>query len=490
MMQRITQYSTIHQKIVLLLIFMLGYPGMFNQGFAGHPKDAEEPKKAQEKYPNILIITMDNVGYGDLAAYNDESTLLTPNIDRIASEGVRLSNFYTASPTCTASRAALLTGRIPQRNRLDYQLIGFAENYGYALRKSEILIPEVIKKSAGDYATGAFGKWNIGFAPGIRPTERGFDEFLGITAGNIDHFSHVYKGMVVLHHNIERINRDGEYSTDLFANSAVDFIRKSEAGSNPFFVYLAFDAPHHPIKWNVAPDEENIWKAPDYAFKPYNLSPGEKDPKKRFNAIVTAIDMAIGRVLNTLDSLGIAENTFVFLYSDNGAFYPYLKQDIQSNAPLRGAGVTLWEGGIRVPALARWPGKIKANSVIDERLWSLDLFIACSKLAKSEIPADRFIDGMDPLPLITGKTEKSPHASLYFEYGDFAALNWNNWKIIREGNEKPWQLYDLNKDISESTNLCEKHPDIVNKLSFVFDHKKVEIEHYLQMEDSIEENAR
>lgn len=476
----IVSLSAHPKRLFVWFIFMLGCSGLFNYVQANNP----------ENYPNILIITVDNLGYGDLPSYNEESPVLTPNIDRIAREGARFTHFYTASPTCSASRAALLTGRIPQRNKLDFQLIGLAENYGYALRKSEVLIPEVIKKGAGKYATGAFGKWNIGFAPGIRPTERGFDEFLGITAGNVDHFSHVYKGMVVLHHNNERINRHGAYSTDLFADAAIDFIRKSEASSNPFFVYLAFDAPHHPIKWNVAPGEENIWKAPDYAFKPYGLDPDEEDPKKRFNAIVTAIDMAIGRVLNTLDSLGLADHTFVFLYSDNGAFYPYLKQGIQSNAPLKGAGVTLWEGGIRVPALARWPGKIEAHSVIDARLWSPDLFVACTKMAGADMPADRFYDGMDPLPVFTGKAEKSPHASLFFEYEGFSALNWNNWKIIRDGYEEPWQLYDLDKDISERKNLSEEHPEIAKKLLFVFDQKKTELDHYLKIENSFEENMK
>src|SRR5690606_14566733 len=149
----------------------------------------------------------------------------------------------------------------------------------------------------------AVGDWNVGFAPGSRPPVRGFDEYLGIVSGTADHFSRVYAGKQDLHHITEAINRDGEYSTDIFANSAIDFIKENTSQQKPWFVYLPFDAPHHPGDRNIGPDEENIWKAPDYAFKPYGLSPDEKDPKKRFNAVVTAIDMAIGRVLKTLDSL-------------------------------------------------------------------------------------------------------------------------------------------------------------------------------------------
>jgi arylsulfatase A-like enzyme len=424
--------------------------------------------------PNILIITMDNVGYGDLPAFNKNSPILTPNFDRLARQGARLTAFYTASPTCTVSRASLLTGRIPQRHQLVSQLSGIAGNYGIGLSQSEVIIPKVIKSGGNDYATGAFGKWNIGFAPGSRPTERGFDEYLGIASGNADHFTHVYAGKHDLYHNTESINRDGKYSTDLFANSAIDFIRRKTERSIPWFVYLPFDAPHHPGDRNVAPGEPNIWKAPDYAFSPYNFSPSESDPKKRFNAVVTAIDLAVGRVLDALDSLGIADNTFVFLYSDNGAFQRYL--NIQSNAPLRGAGVTLWEGGIRVPAFARWPGRIKANSVIETRLWSPDLFVAAAKLSGAQLPQDRFIDGKNPLPVLTGQTTASPHASLFFQYENFDALHWGDYKIIREGADRPWKLFNLKDDISESNDLAENRPDLVKKMSEPFNLKKAEIE--------------
>jgi arylsulfatase A-like enzyme len=416
-----------------------------------------------DRPPNILIITVDNVGYGDFKVFNDQSPIITPNLDKLASQGARLTDFYTASPTCTASRAALLTGRIPQRNKLDYQLGGLSGNYGIGLSQSEVIMPKVVKSGPHGYATGAFGKWNIGFAPGSRPTERGFDEFLGIASGNADHFSHVYAGRHDLYHNTASINRQGEYSTDIFANSAIDFIQEKTTNETPWMVYLPFDAPHHPGDRNVAPGEPNTWKAPDYAFAPYGLSPDEKDPKKRFNAIVTAIDLAIGRVMETLDELGIADNTFVFFYSDNGAFYPYL--DIQSNAPLRGAGVTLWEGGIRVPAIARWPGKIKANSTISTRLWSPDLFIGVADLVGAELPQDRFYDGKNPLPVLTGQTVHSPHAALFFKYQTHSALIWGDYKIVREKPEDPWKLFNIREDISESKDLAQSHPELVKKIN-------------------------
>lgn len=470
-------------KYLLPFAFLFGFTILINGLYA-------QKNSKSKSYPNILIITLDNVGYGDLMLYNKKSPIITPNIDRLAEEGMQFTSFYTASPTCSASRAALLTGRYPQRNGLDYQLVALAGNYGVGLRRSEILIPEVVKKSSGNYATGAFGKWNIGFAPGSRPTERGFDEFLGIASGNADHFSHVYNGQNDLHHNLERINRDGEYSTDLFANSAIEFIKKNTVQTKPWFVYLPFDAPHHPGVHQIGPDEELKWKAPDYAFKPYNLSPDEKDPKKRFNAVVTAIDMAIGRVLNTLEELNIAENTFVFLYSDNGAFYPYINSGIQSNKPFNGAGVTLYEGGIRVPAIARWPGKIKANSVSDARLWSLDLMIGCATLTNAELPTDRLLDGMDPIPVFTGERTDSPHETLFFEYENYDALLWDDWKIFRDEGNKSWQLFHLKKDISESTDLSKNYPDIIKKMTSTFDHKKKEILNYRKIERTFNERLK
>lgn len=450
---------------------------------------AQTDRAGQPNPPNILIITVDNVGYGDLPVYNEDSPILTPHIEELAEEGTRLTSFYTAGATCTVSRASLLTGRIPRRHKLVEQLSGIHGNYGIGLRQSEILIPEMLKNGVVEYATGAFGKWNIGFAPGSRPTDRGFDEYLGIASGNADHFTHVYAGKKDLHHNTEPINLEGEYSTDLFADAAIDFIENRTTQSKPWFVYLPFDAPHHPGDRNIPPGEENIWKAPDYAFEPYGLSPDESDPRKRFNAVVTAIDMAIGRVMAKLDELGISENTFVFFYSDNGAFYPYIESGIQSNSPLKGAGVTLWEGGIRVPALARWPGHIEAGTVNDTRLSALDIFPACAKLANAPLPQDRFIDGKNPLPVLTGATSWSPHATLFFEYRNYNALLWGDWKILREDPEADWQLYNLVTDISESNDQAEVHPDIVRKLDAAFNQKQQEIIHYLEIEHQFQNRS-
>lgn len=451
-----TNYTVSFLIIILVLVLLSGCSN----------NDTKDKDKPTEPAPNILLITVDNLGYGDLQVYNPNSLIKTPHIDRLAKEGGRLTSFYTASPTCTVSRACLLTGRIPQRHKLVQQLPGIEGNWGIGLRQSEILIPKIIKSSPHGYATGAFGKWNIGFAPGSRPTERGFDEFLGFASGNIDYYHHIYNGKHDLYQGTEEVDRDGEYVSDMFANAAIEFIQKNTEAAKPWFVYLPFNAPHFPNPKNKAPGQPTIWQAPEEAFAAYSLSADEPDPEKRYRAVVTAVDKAIGNVLNVLDSLDIDENTFVFLYSDNGAFMLEDRGlEVSTNTPLRDGGVTCWEGGLRVAAFARWPGKIKANSVIDIPLWSPDLLVASAQLAEASLPDTLTLDGKNPLPVLMGDTTVSPHETFYFEYNEHAALRWQDWKIVRTQPEEPWQLFNLAADIGEENNLAIQRPEVVNKMS-------------------------
>lgn len=414
--------------------------------------------------PNILLITADNLGYGDLPCFNPASQIKAPCLDRLAAQGATLTSFYTASPTCTVSRACLLTGRIAQRHGLTYQLPGLKGNYGVGLNQEEILIPQILKTAPTPYATGCFGKWNIGFAPGSRPTERGFETFLGHASGNMDYYHHIYNGKHDLYRGTEELHADRQYATDLFADAAIDFIqRKSQAGK-PWFCYLPFNAPHFPNAKNKRPGQPVRWQAPDWAFAAYGRSPDETDPKRRYDAVVTALDRAIGRVLDAVDALDVADETFVFFYSDNGGFRLGRKGiDIGSNEPLRHGGVTCWEGGLRVPALARWPGKIDAGSVNGQPLWSPDLLVACTELAGAPLPEGRVYDGKNPLPVLTDAAP-SQHESFYFAYNKHAALRQGEWKIVRERPGQPWQLYNLADDLEESQDLASQHPERVAQL--------------------------
>ncbi len=425
---------------------------------------ADESNSDAGRPPNILIITADNLGYGDLQSYNSTSKIRTPNLDRLATQGARLTGFYTASPTCTVSRACLLTGRIPQRHGLTNQLGGVAGNYGVGLSHDEILIPQILKEAPTPYATGCFGKWNIGFAEGSRPTERGFDDFIGHASGNLDYYFHNYREKHDLYHGTEELHREGEYSTDIFADAAIDFMRRKSSASEPWFCYLPFNSPHFPTAGNKTRGEANVWQAPDWAFEACGYSPDETDPEKRYEAVVYSLDVAIGRVLSALDQTDTADNTFVFFMSDNGAFRLNRKGlDVGINDPLRSGGVTCWEGGLRVAAMARWLGKIKPGSVIAQPFWSPDLIPTCAKLAKTSLPEEITFDGVDALPLLTlGKP--TPHKSFYFEYRSHAALRMGDWKIVRERSDRPWQLYNLKDDERESKNLAGSHPEQLRKL--------------------------
>lgn len=431
----------------------------------GQPITAKEQAAAgPPRPPNILLITCDNLGYGDLPTYNSSATIRSPALDKLASEGALLTSFYTASPTCTVSRACLLTGRIAQRHGLVNQLPGVEGNYGVGLSHEERLIPQYLKRAPVPYATGCFGKWNIGFAEGSRPPERGFDEFIGHASGNMDYYYHNYRDKHDLYEGLQELHREGEYATDIFAEAAIDFISRHSQRGVPWFCYLPFNAPHFPNAGNKRPGQPSIWQVPDDALEAIGLNAGEMDPRKRYEAVVFALDEAIGNVLQAVDDLAQRENTFVFFMSDNGAFRLDREGlDVGINDPLRSGGVTCWEGGLRVPAMVRWPNQIHPGTVIDEVCWSPDLLIACAMLANATLPQDVVLDGKDPLPLLT-EGAASSHESLFFEFRRHAALRQGDWKIVRERPNHPWQLFDLSSDIGESQNLADSQPERLQRL--------------------------
>lgn len=414
------------------------------------------------KRPNIVLMTADNLGYGDIGCYGNK-VIKTPNLDRLATQGVRLTDFYTASPTCTVSRATLLTGRYPQRIKLNHQLSS-DQNLGVGLRQSEVLMPAYLNRLG--YTTACFGKWNIGFAPGSRPTERGFGEFFGHASGNIDYYSHVYAGRHDLFRGTKPAHVKG-YSTDLFADAACKFIQRN--AGKPFFVYLPFNAPHFPQKRNKKPGQPNIWQAPAKSFQQYGYPPDEPDEKKRYRAVVTAMDDGIGRVLKQIDDSGLRQNTLVIFYSDNGAFM--LKGrglEVASNKPLRDGGITLWEGGIRVPAIVRWPGRFKPGTVCSEPLISLDWLPMLIKAAGGELPKNRVLDGHDPTATLAGKSP-SPHTGLFFQFRGYSAVRNGRYKLLQTKPGRPFQLFDVVKDIGETKDIAGEKPHIAAMLQTQFE---------------------
>ncbi|MBI5774473.1 MAG: sulfatase-like hydrolase/transferase [Verrucomicrobia bacterium] len=425
--------------------------------FAGTSADAA-PK------PNILLIYVDNLGYGDLGCYGNLG-IQTPRMDRLAGEGVLCKDFYVVAPTCTVSRGAILTGRHPLRNGLTHQLRTVENWDGIGLPHRERILPQYLK--AAGYATACFGKWNIGFAPGSRPTERGFDEFLGCRSGNINYFTHTYHGEYDIFQGTERHKVEG-YSTDIFADATCDYIRRQAAAKKPFFVYLPFNAPHYVSTVNTAKGEKPEWQVPAKYLERYGWKADETNEKRRYFAVLTALDDAIGRVLDTLDATGLRENTLVMFISDMGAILrPEHGFDAASNAPFRGDAPSMYEGGIRVPAFFRWPGKIKPGTESKEILSHLDVLPLCLRAAALPQPKNRVLDGHDPLPTLTGEA-KSPYPHLVAHLGGAAALREGRWKIVRPDAQAPWELYDLVTSPTESINLAAKKPADLQRLSALY----------------------
>ena len=427
--------------------------GMAGVAVTGTPA---APATAQ---PNILLLFVDNVGYGDLGCYGNRE-VLTPRIDRLAREGARCLDFQVVTTSCTPSRGALLTGRHPFRNGLSHQLSPAENRAGIGLPHGERLIPQFLR--AVGYATACFGKWNIGFAPGSRPTERGFDEFLGFCSGNIGYYEHLYGGEHDLFRGTEPFRADA-YSTDLFADAAIDFMRRHSG--RPWFVYLPFNAAHFVSAGNVPPGVKPIWPAPAAAFARYGVGADEPDERRRYRAVLTALDDAVGRVLDEIDTLRLRERTLVIFISDNGAFMlPGRGLEVASNGPLRAGGTTCYEGGTRVPALFRWPGRIPAGRDVRAMLTQMDVLPLCLAAAGAPRETAPKLDGRDPLPALV-EGARSPHARMGFGYAKGAGYRQGDLKIVRETPEKPWELYDLAADLGESRDLARERPADLARLT-------------------------
>lgn len=408
---------------------------------------------------NIVLIYVDNVGWGDLACYGNPITR-SPNIDRLASEGVRLTDFYIPTSSCSPSRGALLTGRYPDRNGLTHQLSVVENREGIGLPHSERILPEYLGEAG--YATGAFGKWNLGFAEGSRPTDRGFDEYIGCISGNCDYYTYLYNGSYDLRVGTEPVPLEG-YTSDLFADAASDFIRRN-AGRR-FFAFVPFNAAHYPNPRNKRPGQPFLWQAPPEYFKAYGYDPRTTNTRAGYRAVLTALDAGIGRILGELRRQRLEDETLVIVASDNGAWVgprrPWL--EVASNGPFRDGRTSLYEGGVRTPCILRWPGRLPRNRVIREPLVTMDLFVLSLLAAGLQVPSTPEIDGRDPLPVLRDDAP-SPHDSIYFRYRGISAIRQGRWKLVRGSPVASPELYDLNMDPGESTDLAPSRPGLARVL--------------------------
>jgi len=391
--------------------------------------------------PNIVVIVSDDQGYADSSCYDHPKEVSTPGIDRLAGEGVRFTSGYASGYVCAPTRAGLLTGRYQQR-------FGFytAGDSRTGMPVTEITLADVLSKNG--YATAIIGKWHVGIEPEYRPLRRGFDEFYGF----LGHGAHDYFKLDItdeytsIYRNDKPINDTG-YLTNNLAREAVSFIERRQ--KRPFFLYLPFNAVHWPL--------QALGKHID------RFDTGDEN-RDIYLAMLVCMDEAIGKVLDALKRTGVDEDTLVIFFSDNGG----AKKNFANNGALRDYKQTVYEGGIRVPFIVLWPGKLPGGTVCDEPVISLDVMPTVCAAAGAELPDDRVYDGRDMLPVILGQAKKPLHEALFWYDGTNQwAVRVGKWKLLSRSGSL--ELYDLKSDISEKDSLEEQNPEVVERLQQTFD---------------------
>ena len=389
---------------------------------------------------NVVLIVSDDQGYGDISCYQHPEDVSTPNLDRLAAGGARLTNGYASCPVCAPTRAGVMTGRYQQR-------FGFytAADSRAGMPQSEITVADLLSKAG--YATGVFGKWHLGYDPPYRPLERGFQRFYGF----LGHGGHDYFQLGITD-PINSIYRDSEpvadtgYLTRNLAREAVAFLEENR--EKPFFLYLPFNAVHFPLQ---APEEEIA------------RSETGSDDRNTYLAMLRVMDEGVGAVLDALERLALEEDTLVLFFSDNGG----ARNNASNNGPLRGHKHSVYEGGVRVPFLIRWPARIPKGVVSDEPVISIDAFATILAAAGVEPPADRVIDSRDITAALTGKLDGPLHERLFWNWmdkdsDDGWAIRKGRWKLLAD--KDGMELYDLQDDLGETRNLVSEQPDRVREL--------------------------
>lgn len=410
---------------------------------------------SRNRRPNILFILADDLGYGDLGCYG-QKRIATPNIDGLAAEGMRFTDCYAGSTICAPSRCALLTGLHAGHGRI-------RGNEHLPLRSSDVTVAQVLQRAG--YRTGVIGKWGVGdIGTEGMPNLKGFDESYGYLDQT---YAHAYYPQVMWNNNSEQVigtnlGRHGAWSPDLLTEKAVSFLDRNR--QEPFFLYLAHTLPH--ANNQLGSDTGNGLEVPD--DKPYT-DRGWPQVEKNYAAMVTYLDAAVGKVLSQLKKDGLDDNTVVFFASDNGA-HAEGGQDpafFGSAGPLRGIKRDLYDGGIRVPMIVRWPGRVKAGTVSDLSWAFWDFLPTAAELAGATSPPG--LDGVSVVPALLGRRQE-PHDYLYweaYEKGYQQAVRMGTWKGVRTRAGTPIELYDLRQDIGEKNNVAVAHPDIVAKIDKV-----------------------
>lgn len=404
--------------------------------------------------PNIVVVLADDLGYGDLSSYGAQD-LRTPNIDALVQSGMRFDHFYANSPVCSPTRAALLSGRYPDLAGVPGVIRAHPENSWGHLSRDAVLLPIPLK--AAGYHTAIVGKWHLGLEAPNTPNERGFDFFHGFLGDMMDdYFTHRRHGNNYMRRNGDIIDPEG-HATDLFTRWAIDYVNERKRDRRPFFLYLAYNAPHAPIQ----PPAEWVERV-------RSRVPGLGEKRAKIAALIEHMDDGIGRFIAALRANGQYENTLFLFVSDNGGDLPAGA----SCGPLRGGKQDMWEGGIRVPMCAVWPGRIPPGSKSDVVALTMDLYPTICEAAGARTPPA--VDGVSLLPLLVGRQAAPPERELIWvrrEGGmrylgqDYYAIRRGAWKLLQNTPFEPFQLFDLSQDPQEQTDLAKKERKIYAELT-------------------------
>jgi arylsulfatase A-like enzyme len=400
--------------------------------------------QAQTQKPNIVYILSDDQGWGDVGYHG--SDIQTPNIDRLVASGTRLSQFYV-QPICSPTRASFMTGRYTIRYGLQRPITPWSR---FGLPLEERTLAQGLKEAG--YKTAVCGKWHLGFyTEGHLPTNRGFDHHYGHYNGTLDYYSHNHRGGLDWHRNEETVKEEG-YSTDLITSEAVQLINEQDT-FQPLFLYVAYNAPHTPMQ------------APEEYLQRYAQI--EDKNRRTYAAMVSCMDDGIGRIIDALKQNGMDQNTLLIFSSDNGG----ARSNGSSNKPLRQVKGTVYEGGVRVPAVAVWPGMLKAGSVVDELIHITDLYPTFMNLAGGSLEQPLPLDGLNVWETIS-KGKPTPREHLLHEWSNSGgALRQGNWKVvvtIQNNDEKrteKTELFNIAEDPNEKADLSAKNPDQLKILS-------------------------
>jgi len=406
--------------------------------------------------PNVVLIIMDDLGYGDIGSYGVRDAR-TPNLDRLAREGVRLTDAYANAPNCTPTRAALISGRYQQRVGLEWALESSEQDRGLPVTRRSL--PALLKTNG--YATGLVGKWHLGFKPEFGPNAHGFDEFFGFLSGAVDYYTHRRgDGTPDLFENATPIEVP-EYLTDEITRRAIRFVDNHSAG--PFFLEVAYNAVHWPFQPpNHRPTDPNAVPQPS-AKGDQRLSQGPDDEKpatrQDYIRMLERADDGVGAILTALDRHGLSRNTLVIFTNDNGGEW------LSRNAPFSHRKSTLWEGGIRVPLILRWPGRLPAGRTSAQVAITMDLTASIVAATGTVVPSGHRFDGINIIPSLTGESpmvERELFWRIVRPDRLQKAARSGQWKLLMDGRH--FLLFDLKHDPGERDDLAARHPELVLKL--------------------------